>query len=189
MGGLSLPFADATQSLSTLTWTGTGLSWSEDDAVPLSIRSFTAWTDVPDSAPGGANHTGYTVSGLDPDTGYTFEVRAKNGIDFGAAASVERRTKGVLWSFTLRDGSGDVTELTEGGDSATARVTITNDSRFSTDQTITLEWGGFSLEDGRVQGAGNTSTITITAGASHRQSRHQRARHRGKPGLFLRGGP
>ena len=166
VGTTSLPFADATQSLSTLTWTGTGLSWSEDDAVPLSIRSFTAWTDVPDSAPGGANHTGYTVSGLDPDTDYLFEVRAKNGIDFGTAASVTKRTRGVLWSFTLRDGSDDVTELTEGGDSATARVTITNDSRFSTDQTIDLEWGGFSLEDGRVQGAGNTSTITITAGAS-----------------------
>ena len=167
MGTTSLPFADATQSLSTLTWTGTGLSWSEDDTVPLSIRSFTAWTDVPDSAPGGANHTSYTVSGLDVDTGYTFEVRAKNGIDFGTAASVTKRTRGVLWSFTLRDGTAsDVTELTEGGDSATARVTITNDSRFSTDQEITLEWGGFSLEDGRIQGAGNTSTITITAGAS-----------------------
>ena len=167
VGTTSLPFADATQSLSTLTWTGTGLSWSEDDAVPLSIRSFTAWTDVPDSAPGGANHTSYTVSGLDVDTGYTFEVRAKNGIDFGTAASVTKRTRGVLWSFTLRDGTAsDVTELTEGGDSATARVTITNDSRFSTDQEITLEWGGFSLEDGRIQGAGNTSTITITAGAS-----------------------
>ena len=166
VGTTSLPFADATQSLSTLTWTGTGLSWIEDDTVPLSIRSFTTWTDVPDSAPGGANHTSYTVSGLDVDTGYTFEVRAKNGIDFGTAASVTKRTRGVLWSFTLRDSVGPVTELTEGGDSAIAIVVITNDSRFSTDQEITLEWGGFSLEDGRIQGAGNTSTITITAGAS-----------------------
>ena len=106
------------------------------------------------------------MSGLDPDTDYLFEVRAKNGIDFGTAASVTKR-RARVWSFTLRDGSAsDVTELTEGGDSATARVTITNDSRFSTDQEITLEWGGFSLEDGRIQGAGNTSTITITAGAS-----------------------
>ena len=167
VGGDSFPFADATVNVGLLTWTGTGLSWSEDDTVQLAIRAVPAWTDVPDSAPGGANHTSYTVSGLDVDTGYTFEVRAKNGIDFGAAASVTKRTRGVLWSFTLRDGSAtDVTELIEGGDSAAARVTITNDSRFSTDQEITLEWGGFSLEDGRIQGAGNTSTITITAGAS-----------------------
>ena len=93
VGGDSFPFADATVNVGLLTWTGTGLSWSEDDTVQLAIRAVPAWTDVPDSAPGGANHTSYTVSGLDPDTGYTFEVRAKNGIDFGAAASVERRTK------------------------------------------------------------------------------------------------
>ena len=168
VGALSFPFADATHSAGLLTWASTGLSWSEDDTVQLAIRGpVLAWTDVPDSAFGGANHTGYTVSGLDVDTGYTFEVRAKNGIDFGAAASVERRTKGVVWEFTLRDGTAtDVTELTEGGASATARVTITNDSRFSTEQEITLKWGGSTLVGNRIQGAGDTATITIPAGGS-----------------------
>ena len=38
--------------------------------------------------------------------------------------------------------------------------------RFSTEQTITLEWGGRTLTNSRVQGAGNTSTITLEAGES-----------------------
>ena len=46
---------------------------------------------------------------------YLFDVRAVNGIGSGAAASVERRTKGVVWEFTLRDGSSnDVTTLNRG---------------------------------------------------------------------------
>ena len=47
------------------------------------------------------------------------------------------------WSFTLRDASNnDVTELTEGGDAATATVSITNNVRFGADQTVTdPEWG------------------------------------------------
>ena len=164
----SFPFADATHSGGELTWSSTGLSWSENDTVSLAISdSSTAWTDVPDSAPGGANHTGYTVDGLDPDTAYLFQVRAGNGIGYGAAASAGRITRPVAWSFTLRDGSSnDVTALTEGGASATATVSITNDSRFSTEQEITLKWGGSTLALTRIVGAGNASTITIPAGES-----------------------
>ena len=49
----------------------------------------------------------------------------------------------ALLGLTLRDSGGnDVTQLVEGGSSATAEVSITNSVRFSTDQTVTLEWGG-----------------------------------------------
>ena len=133
--------------------------YAEGTSVPPS----TGWADVPDSAPGGANHTSYTVSGLDVDTEYTFEVRAVNGEGNGDEASVTKRTRAVLWSFTLRNGGDDITQLTEGGDAATATVSITNDSRFSTDQTVTLAWGLFDLDRPLLAGASNETTITILA--------------------------
>ena len=168
VGGRSLPLADATQSLSTLTWTGTGLSWSEDDAVSLAMRSFTAWTAIADSAPGGANAAGHTLEGLVPGAQYTFEVRAVNDIGAGGAASDTLMLLAPVWEFTLRDSGGnDVTGLVEGGDPATATVTITNagEATFGADQEIALEWGGIPLSS-RIRGAGNTSAITIAAGAS-----------------------
>ena len=68
------------------------------------------------------------------------------------------------WSFTLRDASNNnVTELTEGGDAATATVSITNNVRFGADQTVTLEWGIGDLSTGLIQGAGGATTITISA--------------------------
>ena len=72
------------------------------------------------------------------------------------------------WGLTLTGSNGSaVTELTEGGASATARVSITNNVRFETDQTITLEWGGQEITSGLIQGAGGSATITITAGQSN----------------------
>ncbi|WP_420621973.1 Calx-beta domain-containing protein [Candidatus Poriferisodalis sp.] len=169
VGDASFPFADTSGSAGALSWTSTGLSWSEDDAVPLAISdSSSPWTAVADSAPGEANETSHTLEGLDPGEEYTFEVRAVNDIGGGGEASDTLTLLAPVWGFTLRDGGGDVTELTEGGDSATARVTITNagQATFGTDQEIALEWNGRTLVGGRIQGAGNTSTITIVAGAS-----------------------
>ena len=92
-----------------------------------------------------------------------------NDIGGGGEASDTLTLLAPAWEFTLRDSGGnDITELTEGGDPATATVTITNASQatFGADQTITLEWDDVTLVNSRIQGAGNTSTITITAGAS-----------------------
>ena len=36
------------------------------------------WEDIPDSGPGGDNEDGYTVTGLDNGTAYTFQLRAAN---------------------------------------------------------------------------------------------------------------
>ena len=105
------------------------------------------------------------MEGLDPGTQYTFEVRAVNGIGGGdETASMPRTTPTPTWSFTLRDSSNNnVTELTEGGDAATATVSITNNVRFSTDQTVTLKWGTVDLTVGSVVGAGGATAITISA--------------------------
>ena len=129
-----------------------------------SVPSSTTWVDIPNSAPGQPNDTDFNVTGLDAGTEYTFEVRAVNGIDPGPAATVTRTTATPAWSFTLRDSSNNnVTQLTEGGDSATATVSITNNVRFGADQTVTLEWGIGDLSTGLIQGAGGATSITISA--------------------------
>ena len=137
-------------------------------AVGSSVPPSIMWVDIPNSAPGQPNDTDFNVTGLDADTEYTFEVRAVNGIDPGPAATVTRMTPTPNWSFTLRDSSNNnVTELTEGGDAATATVSITNSVRFGAEQTVQIEWGGFDITTGQIQGAGGVSTITIPAeGAS-----------------------
>ena len=137
-------------------------------AVGSSVPAATTWVDIPNSAPGQPNDTDFNVTGLDADTEYTFEVRAVNGIDPGPEAAVTRMTPTPNWSFTLRDSSNNnVTELTEGGDAATATVSITNNVRFAAEQTVQIEWGGFDITAGYIQGAGGASTITIPAeGAS-----------------------
>ena len=132
-----------------------------------SVPSSTTWVDIPTSAPGQPNDTDFNVTGLDAGTEYTFEVRAVNGIDPGPEATVTRTTATPAWSFTLRDSSNnDVTELTEGGDAATATVSITNNVRFGADQTVTLKWGVLDLSRALIRGAGDATTITISTGGS-----------------------
>ena len=45
-------------------------------------------------------------------------------------------------------------------------MSIANGVRFSTDQTVALEWNGLDIRVGLIQGAGGTDTITIPAGES-----------------------
>ena len=131
----------------------------EGGTVPPSI----AWTAIADSGP---TTTEVAVAALNWGTDHAFEVRAVNGEGGGDEAAVRATTLFPEWEFTLRDSSNnDVTELTEGGDAATATVSITNSVRFASDQTVQLKWGGLTLGPGDlIQGAGGVSTITILAG-------------------------
>ena len=93
-------------------------------AAGVSVPASTTWEDITNS---NATTTSYTVTGLTAGTEYTFEVRAVNGIGNGAEASVTKTVLAPVWEFTLTDSSNNaVTELTEGGDPATATVSITN---------------------------------------------------------------
>ena len=101
----------------------------------------TGWTDIPDSAPTGENSNDYTVTG--PRRRHRVHLRGARGERRSATATEASAMDdaAVNWSFTLRDASNnDVTQLTEGGDSATATVSITNNVRFGTDQTVTIQW-------------------------------------------------
>ena len=44
------------------------------------------WTEIGDSAPGGAHEDGFVVTGLDNDVAYTFELRSANADDASTAA-------------------------------------------------------------------------------------------------------
>ena len=122
------------------------------------------WGDIDGS---GATTTSHTVTGLTDGTEYTFQVRAVNGEGEGDEGTVTATSQTPEWRFTLRDSNGNnVTELTEGGDSATATVSITNNVRFGTPQTVTLAWGGLAITSGSIVGAGGTTTVTILAGQS-----------------------
>ena len=104
------------------------------------------------------------MDGLDAGTQYTFEVRAVNGIGNGDEKAFMQTTRAVNWSFTLRDASNNnVTELTEGGDSATATVSITNNVRFGAEQTVALKWGPNTIDSGLIEGAGGATAITVAA--------------------------
>ena len=59
-------------------------------------EEFGAWQNIPDSAPGEANETAYTVDMLTQGTSYTFEVRAVAGEVFGGPASVTA-TPGIAY--------------------------------------------------------------------------------------------
>ena len=131
----------------------------EGGTVPPSI----GWTAIADSGP---TTTEVAVAALNWGTQHAFEVRAVNDEGNGNEATVSAETLLPTWSFTLRDASNnDVTELTEGGATATATVSIANNVRFGADQTVQLKWGGLTLGPGDlIQGAGGVSTITILAG-------------------------
>ena len=71
----------------TLRWTAsahdggraiTGHQYCRKEGTVASCTAESDWMDIADSAPGGANATGYTVANLTNGTGYTFRVRARN---------------------------------------------------------------------------------------------------------------
>ena len=80
----------------TLRWTApahdggraiTGHQYCREEGPSASCTAESDWRDIVDSAPGGANATGYTVTRLTNGIGYTFRVRAVNAEGVSAASN------------------------------------------------------------------------------------------------------
>ena len=69
----------------TLSWTNPGGDTITSHEV--STDGGTTFSDIPNSAHGQTNATGYTVTGLDNGTGYTFKLRARNASGRGRAST------------------------------------------------------------------------------------------------------
>ena len=106
-----------------------------------------------------------TTSGHGPLAGDTADQNGSKAVY--ALSDVFIVASNPTWSLTLTDSSGNaVTELTEGGVGATATISITNNVRFNTAQSVTLKWGGNEISSGPIVGAGGRTTITIAAGSA-----------------------
>ena len=106
-----------------------------------------------------------TTSGHGPLAGETADKNGSKAVY--ALSDVLIVASNPTWSLTLTDSSGNaVTELTEGGAGATATISITNNVRFNTAQSVTLKWGGNEISSGPIVGAGGRATITIAAGSA-----------------------
>ena len=106
-----------------------------------------------------------TTSGHGPLAGQTADKNGSKAVY--ALSDVFIVASNPTWSLTLTDSSGNaVTELTEGGAGATATISITNNVRFNTAQSVTLKWGGNEISSGPIVGADGRATITIAAGSA-----------------------
>ena len=105
------------------------------------------------------------TSGHGPLAGQTADKNGSKAVY--ALSDVFIVASNPTWSLTLTDSNGNaVTELTEGGVGATATISITNNVRFNTAQSVTLKWGGNEISSGPIVGAGGRATITIAAGSA-----------------------
>ena len=89
----------------TLSWTNPG-----GDAITsheVSTDGGTTFSDIPNSAHGQTNATGYTVTGLDNGTGYTFKLRARNASGRGRASTATATPRAPPDAPDLSATSGD----------------------------------------------------------------------------------
>ena len=107
------------------------LSWDDPDndtitGYQVSTDGGTTFTDIPNSAHGGTNATGYTVTGLTNGTEYTFKLRAVN-LSGAGAASLEA-TATPLWpapeNLAAAPGDGQVVLTWDTGDPGIARYKV-----------------------------------------------------------------
>ena len=100
--------------------------------------AFTSWTDIANSAPGGANAASYTVSGLVNNTNHTFNLRAVNGSGAGQYHRVIARP---FWQATLTVGTH-------------------TSGRLGWDSASPTNYTGSTLSDTSTTDAGNTITFS-----------------------------
>ena len=90
----------------TLSWADAGDSSIAKHQIRYKAgrAAWNGWTDIPNSAPGGANAASYTMNGLKNMMTYAFQVRAVNAVGAGPASAEARATPvppTTVWSATL----------------------------------------------------------------------------------------
>ena len=115
------------------------------------------WTATPQSPPIG----GATIKGLDNDTEYSFQVRAKNrhkragpdGRTVTATPNPKYRASLSRWG------------IRRGGDPTKATLTVSN-GPFREARTYAIEWNGQPTDQGLLH-SGNATSVTLPAGDIH----------------------
>ena len=105
--------------------------------------SFTAWKTIPDSGVFGDNRDGFTVTGLDDGTAYTFELRAANA---GGGGDTARAEAGMTATVPEIEGRVAVTSTPDGryraGDGIRIAVTFDQPVEVEGDPEFGLNVGG-----------------------------------------------
>ena len=167
------------------------LSWSNPggDTITsheVSTDGGTTFSDIPNSAHGQTNATGYTVTGLTNGTRYTFAVRAVNGTGNGLVATVNARPIAVPAAPTALSATAGATEValtwddpdddtitgyqvsTDGGETF-ADIDDTDISENDTDNTLAYTVTGltngteYTFAVRAVNDPGNGPASTVTA--------------------------
>ena len=117
--------------------------------------SWSSWSTVS----GGSSASSRTVTGLSNGTSYTFEVRAKNGVGYGSAASrsaTPAGAPGTPGSFSASSGNGQV--------SLSWNAASSNGSAIERYQTRYSNTGGYSWSSwSTVSGGSSASSRTVTS--------------------------
>ena len=120
------------------------------------------WEEIPNSGPGGANDGGYTVTGLTNGTAYTFQLRAANRQNQGAAAESAAVTPADTDPPTLV--SGEVEASGDGAILVFDEVLDSTSSGAPPESAFTVEADGVSIAIGGVLvtgGAGNQRHVFL----------------------------
>ena len=130
---------------------------------PSAVPADNGWEAVPDSAAGGANRTSFTVENLTVGQSYDFEVRGRNDVGAGTAASEIFSTIVInSWNLSV---SGDT--IVEGGSPTTATVIARSDTNLPEGLEVGLTWCGEPLGgDSLLRGQGDEPTTIAMSGGS-----------------------
>ena len=135
--------------------------------------SWEDWTDIPDSGPGEANGSRYTVTGLDNAVEYTFELRAR---DAGAGKS-DAATVGVtptgpprILSVEVTSGPGLDGDTYGAGEEVDISVTFDQPVEVSGTPQLALDVGGSRLAEYHEGSGSNTLVFVYVVTDSDRDS-------------------
>ena len=137
-------------------------------------RDFGDWTDIPDSGPGEANGSRYTVTGLDNAVEYSFELRARDaraGKSDPATVEVTPTGPPRIVGVAVTSGPGLDDEITYGvGEEIRISVTFDQPVEVSGDPELALDVGGERLAEYHSGGGSETLVFVYVVTESDRDA-------------------